>query len=104
MGNALPAHVRQEWDGEAWATAQVNVASLPALLARNTGELLAVNEFNERSPMRKIAPWPFLREKRIFQRARWIGQVFLCHIHDHHLRQPGAIRSEPRVIRNEFIE
>jgi hypothetical protein len=69
-----------------------------------SGELLAVHEFNERSPMRKIAPWPFLREKRIFQRARWIGQVFLCHIHDHHLRQPGAIRSEPRVIRNEFIE
>jgi diguanylate cyclase (GGDEF)-like protein len=43
MRGALPAQVRQEWDGEAWAIAQVDAASVPALVARNTGELLAVN-------------------------------------------------------------
>ena len=47
-----------------------------------SGELLAINEFNLRTPMRKISPFPFLRPKRLFQRARWIDQIFLCHIHD----------------------
>ena len=28
-----------------------------------SGELLAINEFNESHPLRKIAPFPFLREK-----------------------------------------
>jgi len=69
-----------------------------------SGELLAINEFNESHPLRKIAPFPFLREKRIFQRARWIGQIYFCHIHDHPLRQPGAIAAAARDIRNEFIE
>jgi hypothetical protein len=69
-----------------------------------SGELAAIHEFNARNPMRKIAPFPFLREKRMFQRARWIGQIFLCHVHDHPLRQPGAIRAPVRDIRNEFIE
>jgi len=69
-----------------------------------SGELLAINEFNESHPLRKIAPFPFLREKRIFQRARWIGQIYFCHIHDHPLRRPGVIASVERNIRNEFIE
>lgn len=68
-----------------------------------SGELAAINEFNANQPMRKIAPFPFLREKRIFQRARWIGQIYFCHIHDHPLRQPGAIAAPVREIRNEFI-
>ena len=69
-----------------------------------SGELLAINEFNLRTHMRKISPFPFLRPKRLFQRARWIDQIFLCHIHDHRLRQPGAIKTDIRVIDNEFIE
>ena len=69
-----------------------------------SGELLAINEFNLRTQMRKISPFPFLRPKRLFQRARWIDQIFLCHIHDHRLRQPGAIKTDIRVIDNKFIE
>src|SRR5439155_5975769 len=33
-----------------------------------SGEMAAINEFNAGNAIRKIAPSPFLREKRIFQR------------------------------------
>lgn len=50
------------------------------------GELLAIAEFNAAHPLRKITPFNQLRAKRIFQRPRWIGQMYLTHILDHPLR------------------
>jgi len=47
------------------------------------GELLAVSEFNERHAMRKIAPYNFLRERRLFKRAVWISQMFAVYVFDH---------------------
>ncbi len=43
MRSALPVAVREEWDGEAWAVAQVRSASAPALFVRGNGALLAAN-------------------------------------------------------------
>ena len=45
MRSALPIAVRTGWDAEAWAVAQVETASAPALVARGDGTLLAANAF-----------------------------------------------------------
>jgi hypothetical protein len=69
-----------------------------------TGELLAINEFNAGQKLRKIAPFPFLRSRRIFQRARWIDQIYFCHVHDHEWRSPGsALSRAPQAIKNELL-
>lgn len=53
-----------------------------------TGELLAVNEFNQQSDTRKIAPFTLLRSKRIFKNTQWIDRMYAAHIHDHPLKRP----------------
>lgn len=69
-----------------------------------TGELLAIDEFNREQPVRRIAPFPMLRSRRIFKSARWIDQIFMAHIHDHELRSIEHVRGGRRVITNEYIE
>jgi hypothetical protein len=66
------------------------------------GENLAVREFNDESTLRKIAPFPFLRARRIFQRARWVDQIYFVHMFDHETRTP-KIRREVYAIPNEYI-
>jgi hypothetical protein len=68
-----------------------------------TGELLAVNEFNEQNDTRKIAPFTMLRSNRIFKNTQWIDRMFAAHIHDHILRSPKTKRAETWVIPNEYI-
>jgi len=68
------------------------------------GELLAVAEFNERQPLRKIAPFNLLRSKRIFKNAQWIDRMFAAHIHDHPTRTPAtAKRAQQAYIPNEYL-
>ncbi|MGE5563254.1 MAG: hypothetical protein ACM3ZV_08075 [Bacillota bacterium] len=50
------------------------------------GELLAVNEFNEAHDLRKISPANFLREYRLFKRAKWISHMYRLHVLDHPAR------------------
>ncbi len=57
------------------------------------GELLAVSEFNAANPMRKIQRDHFLRSRRIFKNARWLGQIYLMHVLDHPVMR--AIAPEP---------
>ena len=45
MRSALPIAVRDEWDVDAWAVAQVETASAPAFVARGDGTLVAANAF-----------------------------------------------------------
>lgn len=52
------------------------------LHSRFAGELLAVEEFNEQHPTRKIAPIYGLARKRIRQRP-WNEQMFVLHCFDH---------------------
>ena len=47
MRSALPVAVPEEWDGEAWAIAQVRSTSAPALVARGNGGLLSANPHAE---------------------------------------------------------
>jgi hypothetical protein len=50
------------------------------------GELLAINEFNAESRLRKIARINFLRETRLFRNASWLAKMYLCHVFDHQNR------------------
>jgi len=68
-----------------------------------TGELLAVNEFNEENDLRKIAPLTMLRSQRIFKNTQWIDRMFAAHIHDHDLRSKENRREPQRLLPNEYI-
>jgi hypothetical protein len=50
------------------------------------GELGAIRDFNDANAMRKIAPFNFLRESRLFKRARWISHMYALHVLDHPAR------------------
>lgn len=50
------------------------------------GEMLALREFNDHNELRKIAPFPFLRQRRLFKNVNWIDQTFTAHIFDHATR------------------
>lgn len=68
-----------------------------------TGELLAVNEFNEENALRKIAPFTMLRSQRIFKNTQWIDRMFSAHVHDHALRSKENRREPQRLLPNEYI-
>ena len=70
----------------------------PSLASPWTGELLAINEFNEDERMRKIAPFTFLRPYRIFKNAIWIDKMYAAHIHDHEFRYDAAPHPTQRVL------
>ena len=50
------------------------------------GELASINDFNAGHSMRKIAPFNFLRESRLFKNARWLSQMDTFHVLDHPAR------------------
>ena len=68
------------------------------------GELLAVTEFNERHAMRKIAPYNFLRERRLFKRAVWISQMFAVYILDHAALGNLNRRTSPVNLDNPYLK
>lgn len=51
--------------------------------SRFTGELLAVEHFNQTHAMRKIDEHRFLCWQRISKQPQWIDQIFLLHVFDH---------------------
>ena len=68
-----------------------------------TGELLAVKEFNQEQDMRKIAPFNFLRSRRIFKNTQWIDRMFAAQIHDHPFRSPTHKRAHRWDLGNEYL-
>jgi hypothetical protein len=65
------------------------------------GEFLAVDEFNESHPMRKIAPFHTLRHQRVFKRPSWIDQMFMLHVLDHPRRTLAtAVEREIAVVKS----
>jgi hypothetical protein len=50
------------------------------------GELAAITDFNNGDMARKISPFNFLREERLFKRPRWISHMFTAHVLDHPVR------------------
>lgn len=68
------------------------------------GELLALREFNERQPMRKITRDTFLKSRRLFKNAIWLDQIFLLHLFDHPWMQPQtAIRRSREECGNPYF-
>jgi hypothetical protein len=67
------------------------------------GELLAVAEFNRDHPLRLIERHPFLEQGRIFRRARWLGQVFYCHVLDHPQRSVVRAENAKRQLENIYL-
>ncbi|MGH8615120.1 MAG: hypothetical protein ACREYF_24635 [Gammaproteobacteria bacterium] len=66
------------------------------------GEQLAIEEFNGRNPMRKIARFGFLRQKRVFQRANWIDHIYLAHIFDHPARTSALEKQGEAILGNPY--
>jgi hypothetical protein len=61
------------------------------------GELLAISEFNEANPLRKIAPYTALRDSRIMKNASWIRQMYSLHVLDHEARSVESNKpAQPR--------
>jgi hypothetical protein len=67
------------------------------------GEALAINEFNEKTEFRKIAPYNMLRERRICKNAKWINHAYALHVHDHAVRTPRATVRPRLVADNEYL-
>ncbi len=58
------------------------------------GELLAIEEFNEKNVLRKIHKDDFLRSRRVFKNSDWIDMMRSVHILDHEARSTGISRSK----------
>ena len=50
-----------------------------SFLHRFAGELLAIDEFNDRNAAVKIDVWRGLRSGRIFQESEWIEKMYIAH-------------------------
>jgi hypothetical protein len=66
------------------------------------GELLAVNEFNERNELRKICRHDFLECSRLFRRAEWIKHMFVLQVMDHPTRQ-APVKGITRLLENPYL-
>ena len=62
------------------------------------GELLAIEEFNDKDSMRKICKMNQLRNTRIFKNSIYLDQMFFCHILDHKRRDPSIWVNEKKAI------
>ncbi len=67
------------------------------------GELLAIREFNDATPMRRIEHHPFLENARIFRRPGWLKQILFAHILDHPARSTVAVSAVKRHIENPYL-
>jgi hypothetical protein len=67
------------------------------------GELAAIADFNRANVRRKISRYNFLDKERIFVRAKWLGAMFILHVLDHPVRQPGGVKSATRVLDNPYM-
>ncbi len=64
------------------------------------GERLALAEHNRDHPLRLIERHPFFEQSRIFRRARWLAQMYFCHVLDHPQRAEVRESSEKRRLEN----
>lgn len=67
------------------------------------GELLALEEFNQAHALRKITRFNMLRQKRLFQRAKWIEHMYTAHIFDHPVRAEALQQRGGIVLQNYYL-
>jgi hypothetical protein len=70
---------------------------------RYAGQLLAINDFNDSHPMRKIDKITALAETNLFRRGRWIHQMYLAHVFDHPFRTEALHSRGNTVLRNPYL-
>lgn len=68
------------------------------------GELGAIGDFNRSHAMRKINPFNFLRENRLFKKAKWISHMYTLHVFDHPSRFTVLAKHDPVVIDNPYLK
>lgn len=68
-----------------------------------SGELAAVQDFNDMDETRKIGPINFLRDSRVFKNAKWIGQMYMLHVFDHPSRFSVLERYGAVVLKNPYL-
>jgi len=62
------------------------------------GELLAVAEFNAKTPLRKICRHDFLENTRILRNADWIKHIYYLHVMDHPTRVADHNRKQQKLL------
>ena len=67
------------------------------------GELLAISEFNAAHKLRKITRFNMLRQRRIFQRAIWIDQMFTVHVFDHPTHAAALKHEGTTILSNPYL-
>jgi hypothetical protein len=67
------------------------------------GELAAIADFNAAQTMRKIAPFNFLREDRLFKNAKWISHMYALHVLDHPARFTINRQTSKVVLDNPYL-
>ena len=68
------------------------------------GEYLAIDEFNKTRDRRKISPFNFLRNYRLFKQPMWIDQIYLVHVLDHRHKSRDDRKSGARVLSNPYLK
>lgn len=71
------------------------------------GELLAINEFNSQSELRKFEPYyRKLKQRQRFYNEDWLSQIFQLHCLDHPERNKAYRRSDEnvRVAPNKYLK
>ncbi len=67
------------------------------------GAMLAIGEFNQAMPKRRLEHHPFLEYRRIFRRPAWIKQTLFLHVMDHPRRASPAPVAARRYIENPYL-
>jgi len=68
------------------------------------GELLALNEFNQKNNFRKICKITQLRDWRIFKNAVYLNQMYFLHVLDSTYRDPKNWQNnKPTILTNPYL-
>lgn len=62
------------------------------------GELLAINEFNQKHSNRKICKMRYLANWRVFKNAVWLDRMYFLHIFDAKYRDPANWKNQPVIV------
>jgi hypothetical protein len=68
------------------------------------GEQLAVREFSDTHPLRRIERFPLIRNGRIFRRPNWLDQIWVLHVFDHPERSRARSNANgPSILENPYL-
>lgn len=68
------------------------------------GARLALAEFNQATPLRRLEEHPFLANRRIFRRPAWIKQTMFLHVLDHPRRSESSPSAARRYMENPYLD